>query len=85
MKVRTQKAYKRRIKIVFNARNKITVISTLAVPVVTYSSGGTDWKLDEIQGPDKLTSKQLCINRVYTKKADVRESTLHFMRVEEDW
>ena len=53
MKVNIRKEYKRRIKLVFkselNARNKIAAINTLAVPVILYSYGVIDWKLDEIQ------------------------------------
>ena len=52
MKVKITKAYKRRIKLVLkselNARNKIAAINTLAVPVILYTYGVTDWKLDEI-------------------------------------
>ena len=52
MKVKIRKEYKRRNKLVLkselNARNKIAAINTLAVPVIFYSYGITDWKLDEI-------------------------------------
>ena len=51
-KVKIRKEYKRRIKLVLkselNARNKIATINTLAVPVILYSYGAIDWKLDEI-------------------------------------
>ena len=47
------KVRKRRIRLVMkselNARNKISALNTLAVPVVTYSFGVIDWKLDEIK------------------------------------
>ena len=50
--VKIRKEYKRRIKLVLkselNARNKIASIITLAVPVILYSYGVIDWKLDEI-------------------------------------
>ena len=46
----------RRIKLVLmselNARNKIAVINTLTVPIILYSYGVIDWKLDEIQDLD---------------------------------
>ena len=75
MKVKIKKEYKRRIKLVLNselnARNRITAINTLAVPVVLYSYGIIDWKLNEIQDLDKMTRKQLCMNRMLAKKADV--------------
>ena len=75
MKVKIRKKYKRRIKLVLkselNARNKIATINTLADPVILYSYGVTDWKLDEIQDLDRVTRKQLCMNWVLAKKADV--------------
>ena len=50
IKVKIGKVYKRRIKLVLkselNARNKIAAINTLAVPVILYSYGVIDWKLD---------------------------------------
>ena len=54
-----------------NARNKIAAINTLAVPVILYSYGVTDWKLYEIQDPDRMTRKQLHMNWMLAKKADV--------------
>ena len=75
MKVRIRKEYKRRIKLVLkselNARNKIAAINTTAVPVILYSYGVIDWKLDEIQDLDRMTRKQLCMNWMLAKKADV--------------
>ena len=66
MKVKIKKEYKRGIKLVLNselnARNRIASINTLAVPVVLYSYGIIDWKLNEIQDLDKMTRKQLCMN-----------------------
>ena len=75
MKGKIQKNYKRRIKLVFksglNARNKITAINCLAVPVIFYSYGIIDWKLDEIQDLDRLTRKQFYMNGLLAEKADV--------------
>ena len=51
-----------------NARN---TIDTLTVPVILYSYGVIDWKLDEIQDLDRMTRKQLCMNQMLAKKADV--------------
>ena len=72
MKVKIQKEYKQQIKLVLNselnARNRIAAINTLAVPVV---HGIIDWKLNEIQDLDKMTRKQLCMNQMLAKKADV--------------
>ena len=75
MKVKIRKEYKRRIKLVLkselNAGNKIAAINTLAVPVILYSYGVTDWKLDEMQDLDRMTRKQLCMDQVLAKKANV--------------
>ena len=75
MKVKIKKGYKQQIKLVLNselnARNRIAAINTLAVPVVLYSYGIIDWKLNEIQDLDKMTRKQLCMNWMLAKKADV--------------
>ena len=75
MKVRIRKEYKRRIKLVLkselNARNKRAAINTLAVPVILYSYGVIDWKLDEIQDFDRMTRKQMCMNQVLAMKTDV--------------
>ena len=75
MKVKIKKEYRRRIKLVLkselNARNKIAAINTLSVQVILYSYGVTDWKLDEILDLDRMTRKQLCMNQMLAKKADV--------------
>ena len=59
------------LKSELNARNKIAAINTLAVPVIPYSYGVIDWKLDEIQNLDRMTRKQLCMNQMLAMKADV--------------
>ena len=59
------------LKSELNARNKIAAINTLAVPVVLYSYGVTDWKLDETQDLDRMTREQLYMNQMLAKKADV--------------
>ena len=75
MKVKIKKEYKWQIKLVLNselnARNRIAAINTLAVPVILYSYGIIDWKLNEIQDLDKMTRKQICMNWMLAKKADV--------------
>ena len=75
IKVKIRTGYKRRIKLVLkselNARNKIAAINRLAVPVILYSYGVIDWKLDEIQDLNRMTRKQLCMNQMLAKKEDV--------------
>ena len=74
-KIKIKKEYKRRIKLVLkselNARNKIAAINTLPVPVILYSYGVIDWKLDEKQNLDRMTRKQMCVNWMLAMKADV--------------
>ena len=74
MKAKIQKQYKRRITLVLkaelNARNEIATINILAVPVVRYSYRVILWKLDDIQGSDKMTRKNLCMNWIHVKRAD---------------
>ena len=75
MKIKIRKEYKRGIKLVLkselNARNKIEAINTPAVPVILNSYGAIDWTLDEIQDLDRMPRKQLCMNQMLDKKADV--------------
>ena len=82
MKVNIRKEYKRRIKLMLkselNASNKIAAINTLAVPVILYGYGVSDWKLDEIQNLDRMTRKQLCMNWMLAKKADVERIYLPY-------
>ena len=75
MKIKIKNEYKQWIKLVLNselnARNRTAAINTLAVPVVLYSYGIIDWKLNEIQDLKKMTWKQLCMNWMLARKADV--------------
>ena len=52
IKVKMGRSIKRRITLVLkselNARNKKAAINNLAVPVILYSYGVIDWRLDEI-------------------------------------
>ena len=59
------------LKSELNARNKIAAINIPVVPVILYSYGVIDWKLDEIQDLKRMTRKQLCMNWMLAKKADV--------------
>ena len=65
--------YKRKLMLVLNSelsvRNKKAAINRMAVPVVTYIYRVISWKLDEIQGLDKITRK-------HAKKADVQRICL---------
>jgi len=52
MKERLKEEYRRRLRMVLkselNARNKITAIAALALPVLSYSFGIIKWRIEEI-------------------------------------
>jgi hypothetical protein len=53
MEGRLKKEYTRRLRIVLkselNAKNKVTAIGTSAIPVLRYSFGIINWRLEEIK------------------------------------
>ena len=53
MKERLKQEYSRRLRMILktelNARNKITAIRALAVPVLRYSFGIIKWRIEEIK------------------------------------
>jgi hypothetical protein len=53
MKERLKQEYNRRLRIILkselNARNKITAIGALAVPVLRYSFGIINWRIEDIK------------------------------------
>ena len=59
MKGRLKREYNRRLRMILkselNARNKITAIGALAVPVLRYSFGIINWRTEEIK--KSLTGK----------------------------
>ena len=87
MRVKIRKEYKRRIKLVLkselNARNKISAINTLAVSVILYSYAVIDSKQDVIQDLERMTRKQLYMNQMLAKKADVDRIYLLCQKVED--
>jgi hypothetical protein len=54
-----------------NARNKITVIGALAVPVLRYSFGIIKWRIEEIKQIDRKTRKKLKMYKMHHPKADI--------------
>ena len=67
------------LKSELNARNKITAIGALAVPVLRYSFGIINWRIEEIKQIDRKTRKMLTmykmqpksdIDRLYVKKKE---------------
>ena len=59
------------LKSELNARNKITAIGALAFPVLRYSFGVINWRIEEIKQIDKKTRKMLTIYKVHHPKADI--------------
>jgi flagellar basal body rod protein FlgC len=53
-----------------NARNKITAIGALAVPVLRYSFGIINWRIEEIKQIDRKTRKMLTMYKMHHPKAD---------------
>ena len=59
-----------------NVANRFEAISTLTVPVVTYSFNIINWKISEIKRLDRKTRKLLTIRRMHHPKADVNRMYL---------
>ena len=54
-----------------NAKNKITAIGALAVPVLKYSFGIINWRLEEIRKIAWKTRKVLTFYKMKQPKADI--------------
>jgi hypothetical protein len=74
-KERWKQEYRRRsiiiLKFELNARNKITAIGALAVPVLSYSFGIINWRIEEIKQIDMKTRKILTMYKTHHPKADI--------------
>jgi len=51
-----------------NARNKITTIGAIVVPVLRYSFGIINWRIEEIKQIDRKTRKILTMYKMYHQK-----------------
>src|SRR5215469_15712677 len=75
MKERLKQEYKRRLRMILKselkARNKITAIRALAVPVLRYSFGIINWRIEEIKQIDRKTRKMLTMYKMHHPKADI--------------
>jgi hypothetical protein len=75
MKERLKKEYTRRLRMILkselHAKNKITAIGTLAVPVLRYSFGIINWRLGEIKKIDRKTRKILTMYKMHHPEADI--------------
>jgi hypothetical protein len=75
MKERLKQEYIRRLRMIpkseLNARNKITAIGALAVPVLRYSFGIINWRIEEIKQIDRKTRNMLTMYKMHHPKADI--------------
>ena len=71
MKERLKQEYRRMLKSELNARNKITAIGALAVPVLKHSFGIINWRIEEIKQIDRKTRKMLTMYKMDHPKADI--------------
>jgi hypothetical protein len=56
------------LKCELNARNKTAAIEALAVPVLRYSFGIINWRLEEIKQIDRKTRKMLTMYKMHRPK-----------------
>jgi hypothetical protein len=59
------------LKSELDARNKITGIGALAVPVLRYTFGIINWRLEEIKQIDRKTRKILTMHKMHNTKSDI--------------
>jgi len=75
LKERLKQEYRRRLRMILkselNARYKITAIGALAVPVVRYSFGIINWRIEEIKQIDRKTRKMLTMYKMHHPKPDI--------------
>jgi len=85
MKERLKQEYSRRLRMILkselNARNKITAIGALAVPMLRYSFGIINWRTEEIKKIDRKTIKMLTMYKMHHPKANI--DRLYVKRKEE--
>ena len=75
MKVRLKQEYSRRLRMIMKselkARNKITAIGALGVPVLRYSFGIINRRIEEIKQIDSKTRKMLTVYKMHHPNADI--------------
>ena len=59
------------LKSELNARNKITAIGALAVPVLRYGFGIINWRIEDIKKTERKTRKILTMYKVHHPKVDI--------------
>ena len=75
MKERLKKEYSRRLRMILksdlNSRNTITATGALAVPVLKYSFGIINWRIEEIKKIYRKTRKIPTMYKMHHPKADI--------------
>jgi len=59
------------LKSELKARNKITAIGALAVPILRYSFGMINWRTEEMKKIDRKTRKMLTMYKIHHPKAEI--------------
>jgi hypothetical protein len=62
-----------------NAKNKITAIGALTVPLLTYSFDIINWRIEEIRKIDRTTTKILTMCKMPSPKGDM--DSLYLKRI----
>jgi hypothetical protein len=72
MKERLNKEYTGKLRMIrkseLNAKNKITATGALAVPVLRYTFGAINWRLEEIRKICRKTRRTLTVCKFITQK-----------------
>lgn len=84
MKTKLKDEYYRRVRAVLktylNAKNKMSAIISIAVPVIQYSFGIIKWTLSEIRKMDRQTRKLLTMHGTLHPRADIDRSHIHLKK-----
>ena len=76
MKERLKKECTKRLRLILkselNAKNKIIEIGALAMPVLRFSFGIINWRLEEIRKIERETTKTLTMYKIHHPNADRR-------------
>jgi flagellar basal body rod protein FlgC len=74
-KERLKQEYRRRLRVILkselNARNKIRDIGALVVPVLRYSFGIINWRIEKIKQIVRKTRKMLTMYKMHHPKVDI--------------
>jgi len=72
MKERLKKEYTKRLKMIMkselNVKNKTIAIGALVTPVLRYSFGIINWRLEEIRKIDRETTRTLTMYKIHNPK-----------------